>query len=296
MFLKRLLSAALATSSCASFCDTDAEWNLAWKDDFDGSVLNGESWNVHVGSNDSLCRDSCCTANNIVVTNGTLVLMSKAETVAGCTFDYTSAAVTTQGKQHWSYSPVFRLCVSAILPGAGEGGQQPGTGAGAGIWPAHWMMPDDKSCWPDHGEMDILEMINGDGYAHGTYHWSSNWPATNCTHKDDSQTSKLAMPTDWGRAFHEYALEHGPGYVAFVYDGKLVNNVTGAIVDSLTSAAGLRTQQHDAPPPTPIFGPWPWYLMLNTAIGGPWPGPANASTVLPTNHTIDWVKVVTRSA
>jgi hypothetical protein len=35
--------------------------------------------------------------------------------------------------------------------------------------------------------------------------------------------------------------------------------------------------------------------LLNTAIGGPWPGPANASTVMPTNHTIDSVRVVVQA-
>ena len=43
------------------------------------------------------------------------------------------------------------------------------------------MMPDTAGCWPDLGEMDILEMINGDGRVHATYHWNSNYPAKNCT-------------------------------------------------------------------------------------------------------------------
>ena len=54
-------------------------------------------------------------------------------------------------------------------------------GAAQGIWPAHWMMPDVEACWPDVGEMDILEMINGDGRVHATYHWEANYPAKNCS-------------------------------------------------------------------------------------------------------------------
>jgi len=34
-----------------------------------------------------------------------------------------------------------------MLPGGG------GNGAGQGIWPAHWLMPDDDSCDPDEGEL-----------------------------------------------------------------------------------------------------------------------------------------------
>ena len=43
------------------------------------------------------------------------------------------------------------------------------------------MMPDTTGCWPDLGEMDILEMINGDGRVHATYHWDANYPAKNCS-------------------------------------------------------------------------------------------------------------------
>jgi hypothetical protein len=43
------------------------------------------------------------------------------------------------------------------------------------------MMPDVEACWPDLGEMDILEMINGDGRVHATYHWEANYPAKNCS-------------------------------------------------------------------------------------------------------------------
>lgn len=53
---------------------------------------------------------------------------------------------------------------------------------GQGLWPAHWMMPNDASCDPDEGEMDILEMIDGDGIAHGTYHWQTTWPQRNCSY------------------------------------------------------------------------------------------------------------------
>jgi hypothetical protein len=42
--------------------------------------------------------------------------------------------------------------------------------------------------------------------------------------------------------------------------------------------------------------PVPFYLMINTAIGGPWPAPPNASSVFPTYHVVDYVKVSTLNA
>ena len=42
-------------------------------------------------------------------------------------------------------------------------GTDPGRADSQGVWPAHWMMPDTTACWPSAGEIDIMEMVNGDG-------------------------------------------------------------------------------------------------------------------------------------
>ena len=84
------------------------------------------------------------------------------------------------------------------------------------------------------------------------------------------------MMSDWASSFHEYAVERTSTYLAFVYDGVAVLN---------TSTASSH----------PKLWPVPFYLILNTAIGGGWPGPTNASTVFPTYHVIDYVKVVMAS-
>ena len=48
------------------------------------------------------------------------------------------------------------------------------------------MMPDTPACWPGNGEIDILEMIDGDGLARGTYHWSAPYVfnRSNCSSGD----------------------------------------------------------------------------------------------------------------
>jgi len=49
-------------------------------------------------------------------------------------------------------------------------------------------------------------------------------------------------------------------------------------------------------PPTPVedllLWPMPFYLILNSAVGGSWPGEPDANTVSPTLHQIDYVRVV----
>ena len=42
---------------------------------------------------------------------------------------------------------------------------------------------------------------------------------------------------------------------------------------------------------TATFWNVPFYLILNTALGGGWPGSVNASTILPARHRIDYVRV-----
>ena len=41
----------------------------------------------------------------------------------------------------------------------------------------------------------------------------------------------------------------------------------------------------------PIFWDAEWYLILNTAVGGGWPGLPSSATVFPAYHRIDYVRV-----
>lgn len=92
----------------------------------------------------------------------------------------------------------FQLCVRAILPGVTT------TNTSAqGVWPAHWMMPDDDSCDPDEGEMDITEMVNGNGKHECTYHWQTTWPNKTCQMpKDHAAVTASAPLPDFNQNFH----------------------------------------------------------------------------------------------
>lgn len=118
------------------------------------------------------CRSAACTADNVYLENGTLVLRAQREQVQG--LNYTTGAVNTRHKSTWTAAPgAFRMCISAKLPGSGPSGQ--------GLWPAHWLMPNDDTCDPDEGEIDIMEMVDGTGTVYGTYHWQTSFPVANCS-------------------------------------------------------------------------------------------------------------------
>jgi beta-glucanase (GH16 family) len=86
-------------------------------------------------------------------------------------------------------------------------------------------------------------------------------------------TVAATMTDNWDTVFHEYAMEHSETHLAFVYDGQTVLNV------SVSS------------PSKPLFWDMPFYLILNTAVGGSWPSPVSDRTVFPTYFHVDYVKV-----
>jgi len=252
----------------SSFCDAPG-WARAWHDDFSGPALDAEAWNVVAGADVGSCRSALCTPGNVAVHDGALWLTTRREAVGA--HNYTTGAVTTKGKR--AFSPAeggtWRGCVRARLPGA----MSP-PGAAQGLWPAIWWMPNDDSCDPDEGEMDVLEMVNGDGAGWSTYHWQTTWPAHNCSYpKGHLSTSAHTLLTAWNATFHEFAVERAETYLAFVYDGVTVLNTSGA--------GG----------PRPLLWDVPFYLIVNTALGGGWPGEPTAATALPAVHTIDSVTV-----
>lgn len=259
-----------------SFCDQQG-WRRDWSDEFDGEALDASAWEV-VGSDgrDQLdllagplsvtaCRTAECRKENVNVKGGKLELLSeRQEDASGGAPKYFSGAISTRGRKTWDDSTPYRVCVAAKLPGAGSN---------QGIWPAHWMLPDNgfsDKCM-DGGEMDIMEMVNGDGGAFGTYHWmdtKEHCPNFDAHHK--SKFARTAMPADWNTKFHEYAVERGPGHVAFVVDGKVMTNFTAEDGVELVHT--------------------PFYLILNTAVGGPWPGEADSQTNFPVEHVVDYVR------
>jgi beta-glucanase (GH16 family) len=75
--------------------------------------------------------------------------------------------------------------------------------------------------------------------------------------------------------FHVFAAEWEPGVVRFYVDGSLYQTRT---------PADLRPGQ------TWVFD-HPFFIILNVAVGGNWPGRPDATTVLPQSLLVDYVRV-----
>ena len=140
-------------------------------------------------------------------------------------------------------------------------------------------------------QIDIMEAVNGEPAYYGTYHWNSR--ASRCSVVDGSgrgghaAAQKCTPLWRWDEVFHEYAVEwDGASYLSFYVNGVLVGTLSASETGLLTNHdAGV-----DVASARPLFYDDPLFLMLQTAVGGDWPGEPTEATVLPAYHLIDYVR------
>ncbi len=241
-------------------------YKLVWQDEFNGSSLNTADWNYEIHEpgwvNNELQRYTNST-DNTYVENGQLVIKAiKTEGESGTT--YTSGRVNTQGKHDFKYG---RFEIRAKMP------------KGQGFLPAIWMMPTNENIygqWPKCGEIDIAEVLgNQTNKTYGTLHFGEPH-----THKQGSHT---LVNGDFSSEYHVYSAEWEPGEIRFYVDGILYHTVN----DWFTKRTGFGEVSYPAP-----FDQ-PFYIILNLAVGGNWPGNPDETTLFDENSElrIDYVKV-----
>jgi beta-glucanase (GH16 family) len=164
---------------------------------------------------------------------------------------YTSSRMNTAGHHDWTFGKI-----EARIQGPN----------GQGYWPAFWMLGSDIATvpWPGCGEIDIMEHINSVNTAYGTIHWDFNG------HAYYTGSTPTADFTQW----HNYGI---------VWD---TNAITWTVDGASTGAANIQNAING----TEEFQK-PFFIILNFAVGGSWPGNPDGSTVFPANFNIDWVRV-----
>ncbi len=248
-------------------------WVLTWSDEFggaDGSAVDPTKWVHDVGGsgwgNQELEYYTDGTQNAVVM-GGNLVITA---TTAGassynCSYpssgpcQYTSARLLTQNKFSQQYG---RIEARIQIP------------EGQGLWPAFWMLGADinTSGWPTCGEIDIMENI---GKEPSTNNGSLHMPAAG-TSNDDDLTGTYTLPGNakLGDDFHTYAIEWSAAAIKFYVDDNLYETQT-------PSTATGRTWKFDHP----------FFMLLNVAVGGQWPGAPDSTTSFPQTMKVDWVRV-----
>lgn len=244
-------------------------YDLLWHDEFNGTTLNEDIWNRELrepGWTNHELQEYTDSDDNIYVEDGHLVLRA-IQTVDenGDTY-YTSGKVNSQNNTDFMYG---RVEVCARVP------------EGQGLWPAAWMMPTDESVygqWPKCGEIDIMEVL-GDQVqtAYQTVHYGA---------PHGSQQGRMDLTYgSFAADYHVYAMEWEPGEMRWYIDGECtltVNDWFSALEDGT---------EYDYPAP---FNQT-FFVQLNLAVGGDWPGNPDETTNFDTAmFEIDYVRVYQR--
>ena len=246
-------------------------YNLLWSDEFDGDTLNEENWNRELrdpGWTNNELQEYTDSDDNIFVRDGKLVLKAIKTEKDGKEY-YTSGKVNSQNKRDFMYGKVV---VSAKVP------------EGQGLWPVIWMMPQDEQFygqWPKCGEIDIMEVLgNQVDTAYGTLHYGE-------PHAEQQGTVVLTDGSTFASEFHEYSVEWEPGEFRYYIDGEHYLTIN----DWFTAVNG----EDEKPYPAPFNQPF--FVQMNLAVGGNWPGNPDETTDFDNaEFEIDYVRVYQKDA
>ncbi len=273
-----LLAVVLFTLSCGGGATLQppppTSYKLSWSDEFngaDGSSPDSAKWTYDTGvggngwGNNELETYTNRT-KNAQIQGGNLVITAVKETYAdpsdGVVRNYTSARLKTQSLFSQAYG---RFEARIKIP------------AGQGMWPAFWMLGKDIGTvgWPKCGEIDIMENI---GKEPGIVHGSLHGPSTIGRTSDASAPFSLPAGQNFAADFHLYAVEWEPGTIRFYVD----SNLYATFNQSQWPASGTWVFDH------------PFFLILNVAVGGDWPGAPDNSTIFPQQMLVDYVRVYSK--
>jgi beta-glucanase (GH16 family) len=235
--------------------------NLIWSDEFDGTSVDANKWTFEIGDGCPNCgwgnnELQYYKAENAKLSEGNLIIEAKAETAGSKS--YTSSRMITKGKLDFKYG---RVDVRAALP------------AGQGLWPAIWMLGSNINTvgWPKCGEIDIMEMIGGSGRektVHGTVHW---WESDAVPHAEYGGSYDLVSGT-FKDKFHVFTITWDASYIRWYMDDVQFHEI-------LITPSGLTEFKEN------------FFLVLNVAVGGNWPGSPDTSTKFPQWMIVDYVRV-----
>lgn len=243
------------------------EWELLWSDEFDGEAgeaINPEYWTAEIGGHgwgNSEHQYYTDRLENVSLDgDGNLAITARMENPGdyNCHYGecrYTSARIVTMGKVEFTYG---RVEARIKIP------------RGQGIWPAFWMLGADfgRVGWPTSGELDIMENIGKEPRTvHGTVHGPGYSGAQGI---GGSRSFDDVLADD----FHIYAVDWDADAIRWYIDGQMFFALTQTDLASRRWAF-----DHD------------FFIIMNVAVGGVWPGYPDATTEFPQTMLVDYVRV-----
>lgn len=256
-----LLLGLVLLSSCSEEDVPPVEIGLIWSDEFEGpagQLPDPEKWAFDIGTgwgNNQLEYDTGRAENVSLDGAGHLAITALEEEFAGQ--PYTSGRIKTQGLFEQAYG---RFEARIKLP------------VGQGIWPAFWMLGNDIDdvSWPQCGEIDIMEYLGHEPRVlHGTIHGPGYSGGSGIGQRHTLGQGGFHL------GFHTFAIDWEPNSIKWEVDGFTYFIVT----------------KSDLPGGAEWVFDHPYFILLNLAVGGNWPGSPDETTVFPQTMLVDHVRV-----
>ena len=249
------VSNASTTSSSTLLLDPQPLWH----DEFDGSTIDTSKWTFETGNGTEgwgNWEKEYYTNNseNAYVSDGKLHIRATLDNGV-----YHSARLITKGKFDFTYGTIE---ARIALP------------VGKGIWPAFWMLGAniDEVGWPKCGEIDIIEAVNSEHIVYGTNHWANGEEYAQYGNNTNNFRDQ-EYPLDITQ-FHDYKMTWDKQFIRMSVDGFTYHEI------SIQNNAGDTEEFHK-----------PFFILLNVAVGGNWPGFEIDDTQFPNEMIVDYIRV-----
>jgi beta-glucanase (GH16 family) len=226
-------------------------WGLAWSDEFNGSGIDAANWKFETGGGG--------WGNNELeyyTNRSENALINSGNLLIIARKESFSGSNYTSARiktQGLKHWTYGKIEARIKLP------------ATQGIWPAFWTLGESIATdgWPKCGEIDILEHINKAPAINGTIHWDNNGHAQ---YGGDTVCDVLK--------YHVYGIEWDNKVIKWTLDGKKYKEA------NIANGINGTSEFHQ-----------PFFLLLNIAVGGSWPGNPDGTSVFPDTMFIDYVRV-----
>jgi beta-glucanase (GH16 family) len=262
--LKLLSLASLVCHSTASVPSL-AGYNLVWSDDFNGfanSPPNANYWEISKGppNNGNSEWEIYTSSNANLRLSGSGSLLIVPEKTNG---QWTSGKI--EGRQSFTCDSGKKMVIEAQI----RLGTNP-TIHQKGIWPAFWALGssfrEGTAGWPSCGEWDVLEAINADGKGHGTLHCGTvqGGPCHEMAGLGSTTSLAAGVFHKWTFVVDRTESAWWQQSLTWYRDGAEYHRVSGADIGDFATWVKIAHS--------------PFFLILNVAVGGMFPGPPNAAT------------------
>ncbi|MEH0152849.1 carbohydrate-binding protein [Limibacter armeniacum] len=231
-------------------------WQLVWQDEFNGSISSDWVFETGTGSGGWGNNELQYYRQQNATVENGNLVITARRESFGG-MNYTSARMKTQGRRSWKYG---RIEARIQMPSF------------TGSWPAFWMLGDNISSvgWPSCGEIDIMEHVNTEGQTHGTIHWQDH----NNSYASYSGSTGVNVT-----GYHIYAIEWDANAIRWYVDNTLFHEA------SIAGGVNGTHEFHNN-----------FFVLLNMAVGGNWPGFTVDNNAFPTRMLVDYVRVYQASS